>query len=268
MSEDILSLPPPPADLRLQYDDGPFQFGDLRLPDSETPCPLVIAIHGGYWRNRYDLAYLGHACAALRRRGVATWNIEYRRIGQTGGGWPGAFADVALATDYARQLANEYPIDPTRVIALGHSAGGHLACWLAVRQNIPPESELYRNDPLPLRGVVSLAGVLDLRRAWDLRLSANATEELLRETPQSDPQRYTLASPIELLPAGIPQTLIHGADDDSVPIELSRRYAEAARQRGDSVRLIELPRTSHFELVDPRTSQWRIVEDAVMELLA
>lgn len=268
MSEDILTLPPPRADARIQYGDGKYQFGDLRLPDADEPYPLVIAIHGGYWRSRYDLAYLGHACAALGRRGVATWNIEYRRVGRTGGGWPGTFADVALAADYTRELVSEYPIDRTRVVAMGHSAGGHLACWLATRHNLPTESELYREYPLALRGVVSLAGVLDLRRAWELRLSANATQELLRESPESEPARYAAASPIELLPAGIPQTLIHGDADDSVPIELSRRYAEAARERGDTVILSELPRTGHFEVVDPRAPQWKVVEEAVLALLA
>lgn len=268
MPGDILTLPPPRADARNQYGDGQYQFGDLRLPDAEEPYPLVIAIHGGYWRSRYDLAYLGHACAALRRRGVATWNIEYRRIGQPGGGWPGTFVDVALAADYVRELVNEYPIDRTRVVAVGHSAGGHLACWLATRHNIAPQSELHVEYPLALRGVVSLAGVLDLRRAWELQLSANATQELLREPPEAAPARYAATSPIELLPAGVPQTLIHGADDENVPIELSRRYSEVARERGDAVNLIELPKTGHFEIVDPRTSQWRTVEDAVMALLA
>ena len=268
MSEDILTLPPPPAETRIQYGDGQYQFADLRLPDADEPYPLAITIHGGYWRSRYDLAYLGHACAALRRHGIATWNIEYRRVGNPGGGWPGTFNDVALAADYVRELVTEYPIDRTRVVIIGHSAGGHLACWLAGRRNLPPASELYRELPLEPRGVVSLAGVLDLRRAWDLRLSANATEELLRVPPADDPGRYDAASPIELLPAGIPQTLIHGTDDENVPIELSRRYAGAARERGDSVRLIELPETGHFEIVDPRAPQWRVVEEAVLALLA
>ena len=268
MSMDILALPPPTADARIQYGDGQYQFADLRLPDADEPYPLVITIHGGYWRSRYDLAYLGHACAALRRGGVATWNIEYRRIGHSGGGWPGTFGDVALAADYVRELVNEYPIDRTRVVAMGHSAGGHLACWLATRHNLPPENELYREYPLTLRGVVALAGVLDLRRAWDLRLSSNATQELLRETPDEDPARYAAASPIELLPARISQTLIHGDDDENVPIELSRRYAEAALAHGDTVSLIEMPKTGHFEIVDPRERQWRAVEDAVLALLA
>jgi acetyl esterase/lipase len=268
MSEDILTLPPPTADARIQYGDGPYQYGDLRLPDADEPYPLVITIHGGYWRSRYDLAYLGHVCAALRRLGIATWNIEYRRIGHPGGGWPGTFADVALAADFVRELATQYPIDRGRVLALGHSAGGHLACWLALRRNIPSESELHGDEPLAPRRVVSLAGVLDLRRAWEQRLSANATQELLRATPEDDPARYNVTSPIELLPAGIPQTLIHGSDDENVPIEQSRRYAEAARDRGDTVNLIELAATGHFEIVDPRAKQWRVVEAATVDLLA
>jgi len=143
-SEDILTLPAPPADARIAYGPDPLQFGDLRLPTAASgggdgPFPLVVLIHGGYWRNRYDLAYFGHAAAALTATGFATWNIEYRRVGDAGGGWPGTLLDVAAATDYARTLAATQPIDLDRVVALGHSAGGQLAAWLAARRRLAPD---------------------------------------------------------------------------------------------------------------------------------
>jgi acetyl esterase/lipase len=272
-SEDILTLPAPPADARIAYGPDPLQFGDLRLPTAtgggdSGPFPLVILIHGGYWRNRYDLAYFGHAAAALTAEGLATWNIEYRRMGDAGGGWPGTLLDVAAATDYARALAAAHPLDLNRVVALGHSAGGQLAVWLAARHRLAPESGVAMADPLPLRAIVALAGVLDLRRAWELHLSDDAVRGFLGGTPDQHPARYAAASPAALLPTGIRQTLIHGTQDDSVPFAISRDYADAARAAGDPVELITLPGAGHFEIVDPRTDEWRTVPRVVRAALA
>ncbi len=267
MSQEIIDRPAPPADERIAYGPEHEQFGDLRLPTGDGPFPVVIGIHGGYWRNRYGLGYFGHVCATLAARGVATWNVEYRRLGDAGGGWPGTLLDVGAAADALRTLAPTYPLDLTRVVALGHSAGGHLACWLAGRARIPVESALHSADPLPLSGAVTLAGVLDLRRAWELRLSENVTEQLLGGTPDSVPERYAAASPYDLLPLGVRQVLVHGTADDSVPYEIGERYAARARQVGDGVELITLPRAGHFELVDPQSAEWPLVERAVLRLL-
>ncbi len=274
-SEDILTLPAPPADARIAYGTDPLQFGDLRLPaaagrgDSDA-FPLVILIHGGYWRNRYDLAYFGHAAAALTAEGLATWNIEYRRVGDAGGGWPGTLLDVAAATDYAHTLAAAYLLDVNRVVALGHSAGGQLAAWLAARHRLAPESgvAVAMVDPLPLRAVVALAGVLNLRRAWELHLSDDAVRGFLGGTPDQHPDRYNAASPAALLPTGARQTLIHGTADESVPYAISRDYADAARAAGEPVELITLPSAGHFAIVDPRTDEWRIVLRAVRAAVA
>ena len=113
-SDDILTLPPPPADARLSYGTDPNQFGDLRLPKTKGPSPIVMNIHGGYWRAKYDLAHAGHLCAALTAKGVATWNIEYRRVGNPGGGWPGTFEDVRNAYRYLPQIAKRYDLDSTQ----------------------------------------------------------------------------------------------------------------------------------------------------------
>ena len=267
MSDDILSIQPPPADTRLRYGQSKFHIGDLRLPSGAGPHPVVVGIHGGFWRARYDLDYFGHVCAALTAVGIATWNIEYRRIGNFGGGWPNTLLDAALATDHLRVLAQTYPLDLTRVVTLGHSAGGHLALWAAARCLLPPGDPLYTPNPLSLRAAVSLAGVVDLRRAWELRLSSGVVKQLIGGTPEKYPDRYAAASPIELLPIGIPQVLIHGAQDDTVPVELSRHYQDTARREGDAAELVELPQTGHFELVDPRTPAWATVAHAVQALL-
>ena len=266
-SEDILTLPAPPADARIVYGPDPLQFGDLRLPAmtirGSDPFPLIVLIHGGYWRNRYDLAHFAHAAAALTAEGFATWNIEYRRVGDAGGGWPGTLLDVAAATDYARTLAATYPLDLDRVVALGHSAGGQLAAWLAARHRLAPESGVYTANPLAPRAAVVLAGVLDLRRAWELHLSDDAVRGVLGGTPDQHPERYAAASPAALLPTGVRQTLIHGTADDSVPYAISRDYGDAARAAGDPVELITLPGAGHFEIVDPHTHEWRIVTRVV-----
>jgi acetyl esterase/lipase len=267
MARDILAVSAPPTDARISYGADPLQFGDLRLPEGAGPHPVVVYVHGGYWRARYDLTHAGHACAALTARGVATWNLEYRRLGNAGGGWPGTFLDVAAGADYVRELARRYPLDLSRVIVAGHSAGGQLACWLAARHRLSASSPLYAADPLTVRAALALAGVLDLARAWELRLSENVTEQFLGGTPRQVPERYASASPYELLPLGVRQTLIHGTADDSVPYELSQRYAAEAERRGDNVTLLTLPGAGHFGIVDPEAAEWPIVERAVLEAL-
>lgn len=266
-SEDILERAPPDAGMRIAYGAEPQQFGDLRLPAGAGPHPVVIAIHGGYWRARYDLTYFGHVCVALTAAGIATWNIEYRRIGDPGGAWPGTFTDVAAATDHLWTLAPQYDLDLDRVVVVGHSAGGHLACWLAGRHRILSESPLYSSDPLPLAGVVSLAGVVDLRRAFALGLSENATGLLMGGSPADYPDRYIAGSPYDLLPLGVRQFLLHGTADTNVPLELSERYVRRASAKGDPVTLLTLPDVGHFELADPLSHAWPTVLSMTTALL-
>ena len=262
---------------RLAYGHNTYQFGDLYLPTGATPheanavvapgpYPVVIVIHGGYWRAAYELDYFEQPCVALAAQGVAAWNIEYRRLGNDGGGWPNTLLDVALAADHLRKVAQAYPLDLTRVVALGHSAGGHLACWLAARPRIHTESPLHTDDPLPIHAAVALAGVVDLRRAWELRLSSNVTQRLLSDMPDIVPDRYAAASPYELLPLGVRQILFHGTADDSVPFEISERYVARARELGDDATLITLPGVGHFEPVEAQTPEWAMVQRTVVGL--
>jgi acetyl esterase/lipase len=267
VSEEILARAAPEDARRIAYAEDANQFGELRLPAGAGPWPLALCLHGGYWRARYDLLHLGHLCAALTAAGIATWNVEYRRVGHAGGGWPETFLDVARGADYARSLAREYPLDLRRVITIGHSAGGHLALWLAARGRVPAGSEIASADPLPLRGAVALAGVVDLARAYELGLSANATGDLLGGAPDEVPDRYAAASPLALLPLGVTQLLVHGTEDDSVPFELSERYVESARAAGDEARLLALPGAGHFEVIDPLLREWPEILAAVRALL-
>jgi acetyl esterase/lipase len=271
---DIFAQTPVPAPHRIAYGPGEFQFGDLRLPSSNPQSdlpnpkfPVVVFVHGGFWRSQYDLTHAGHAANALTEAGLATWSIEYRRIGNPGGGWPGTFQDVGAAVDYLRVIAAKYNLDLSRVVVVGHSAGGHMASWVASRHRIPPGDPLYVEDPLPVKAAVPLAGVVDLRRGWELRLSGGVVEDFMGGPPSAIPERYATASPIELLPTGVPQRLIHGTDDSNVPYEISERYVQAAQQRGDDVRLVTLTGADHFEVINPDTKEWQQVLSTILEMV-
>jgi acetyl esterase/lipase len=265
--DSVLDREPPPADVRVVYGSAPEHFADLRRPSGRKgPFPTVAFIHGGFWRARYDLLHAGHLCAALTAKGVATWNLEYRRLGNEGGGWPGTFLDVAAGLHALVASAADLGVDPARIAVMGHSAGGHLALWAAGLGKIAKSSEIAA-EPLPLRGAVSLAGVVDLREASRLQLSANVVEDLLGGSPEEVPERYAAASPIELVPIGGRQILIHGEDDEIVPISISEGYVETARAAGDDATLISLPGTDHFAVIDPLSAVWPAVETAVLSLL-
>jgi acetyl esterase/lipase len=249
-TQDVLKPPFPKADHRIAYGRDPLQFGDLRLPTGKCPFPVAIVIHGGCWLAEYNLDHIGRLSAALTAKGIATWTIEYRRVGDSGGGAPGTFDDVAAAAAHLRSLAKEYPLDLQRVVAVGHSAGGQLALWLAAQ--------------FPLRGVVSLAGVTDLRAAAEQSVCGDAVPRLLGVTPE-----YRKYSPIELLPLAskTPTRLIHGAQDRIVPLEMVRQYEAASKKAGGNVSLTVLQNAGHFELIAPGSSAWPIVEKAVLALL-
>ncbi|MDT7809500.1 MAG: hypothetical protein QOJ70_3313 [Acidobacteriota bacterium] len=263
--EEIEKLPAPVADHRIAYGDGPLQFGDLRLPQGRGPHPVVIVIHGGCWYSEYDLKHVANFSAALTQMGVATWSLEYRRIGDAGGGWPGTFEDVAQGTDFLRVLARTYHLDLRRVVVVGHSAGGQLALWLAARKRLPKESPLYSPDPLPLRGIVSLAGITDLRGYGPG--CGNAVTKLLGGSPEEVPLRYRQTSPIELPPLRVKQRLIHGLLDKIVPLKQSRDYEVAARRKGDDVKLVTVGEAGHFDLIAPQSSAWPAVQEAISSLL-
>lgn len=244
MPRDILDLPPPPADKRIRYGPEPLHYGDLRVPHRAGPFPAIMFIHGGFWRSRFTLDHSGHICAALARAGIATWSIEYRRVGDAGGGWPGTAQDVLLALEFLPGLAHDYSLDPHRTAVMGHSAGGHLSLWAAAQNKIA------------LRTAISLGGVVDLRRGFELHLGSGAVQEFMGASPKDAPEQYRAASPIELLPIPTPQLLIHGAKDEVVPVELSESYVKAS----SNARLVRLDGGDHFDVIDPRSAHWAVVE--------
>lgn len=260
---EILTRPAPPPDLELRYGQLSDQVAGVWRPPVPGPHPVVVVVHGGFWRARYDRAHTGPMCAALAAEGYVAASIEYRRTGN-GGGWPATFDDVAAAVDTVPGLlAGQAPgaADAGRVVLLGHSAGGQLALWAASRHRLARPNRWARDAVPPgLRGVVALAPVADLVRAAELRLSDGAVHDFLGGDPATVPDRYATADPVRLAPAGVPTVLVHGTDDESVPLELSERYAAAA---GEHASLVALPGTGHFELIDPLSAAWTTVVERV-----
>ena len=255
---------------RIAYGRAPSQFGDLRVPEGPGPHPVVVLLHGGCWMRGFGLEYVSHLADALTREaGVATWNLEYRRLGEPGGGWPGTLLDAAQGTDHLRALAGTHRLDPDRVVSLGHSAGGQLALWLASRARLTPGSALYRGQPLVLRGVVGLAPIADLEEYGDGPGSCNAAvDDLMGGSPRQQLGRYSQASPRALLPLGVPQWLVQGADDPIVTARSVRAYAKSARDNGETVQLDEIAGAGHFEPALPGTAAWPAVLAAVRAALA
>lgn len=265
----VASREQPPAGLRLSYGAAPQQFGELRLPPGTGPFPVVVLIHGGCWLQAFDYRYFNHLAAALASEGYATWTPEYRRIGDAGGGWPNTLLDAAAATDHLRTLATDYPLDLRRIAAVGHSAGGQLALWLAARDQLPRDSALYRDDPLPLQGVIGLAAITDLAtyRIGPADSCHSAVDRLLDATPDSEPQRYAQTSPTALLPLGVPQWLLQGGRDPIVSSESVRAYIAAATQAGDTVTMRLDADAGHFEPALPDARLGRDLREALQALL-
>jgi acetyl esterase/lipase len=265
-SADLASFVSPEPDRRIAYGEDPLQFGELRLPEGDGPHPVAILIHGGCWRSGYDITHLRKLAAALTETGVATWTLEYRRVGNPGGGWPGTFQDVAAGTDHLRALANSHPLDLDRILAMGHSAGGHLALWLAARSKLREREPFRAESPVLPGAVLALAPAPDLAYLHEQAVCGGVIDELMGGSPEAQPERYQAASPMNLVPLGAPQILVVGRYDDNwAPV--GRRYFHRARAAGDDVRLVEAPDSGHFEMIDPDSTTWPMVRDAFQKLL-
>lgn len=254
----------PQPDHRLAYGDAPQQFGELWLPQGKGPHPMVLMIHGGCWQSSLPgPELLAFQADALRAAGMAVWSISYRRVGHPGGGYPGTFADVALGTDRLRTLARRYPLDLKRLVATGHSAGGHLALWAAARPRIAADSPLKAAAPLPIPAVVAVAGIPDLAYASRTKLCGTSVDQLLGGAPTADSLRDT--SPLALLPLGVPQTLMQGAQDRIVPPAATEAYRAQAAAQDDPVTAVTLDDAGHFELVAPWTPAGRLVVERILQ---
>jgi len=268
---DLAKLPSQAPDQRIAYGTDSSQYGELRVPAGPGPHPVVVLVHGGCFKAAYATAgYFGQVGDALKAKGIATWNIEYRRLGQPGSGWPGTYLDVGRGVDHLRAIATQYHLDLGRVVVVGHSAGGHLAMWAAARSRVPKASALHTSNPLPVRGVVDLAGPVDMTahiREYEGLCRDSVITTLLGGTPSTVPERYAQVSPMSLLPLGVPQVIALGTYEDYVPRELVDAYVKAATQAGDSARVVFFPGAGHFEIASASQWTWPRIETAIRSLL-
>ena len=263
---DLVSRPRPKATHpHLRYGFGIAQYGDLWLPDAPGPHPLVVLIHGGCWTKTVaDLSIMDWAAEDLRRRGLAVWNIEYRGVDEAGGGYPGTFQDVAAAVDGVRALADPYGLRLDRVVVAGHSAGGHLALWVAARPRIAP-GPLKAADPLKVSAVVDIAGLPDLERDRDSKGCGPGPVDAMAG-PERPGGRFADTSPAHMLPLGVRQVVMVGRADATVPPEVSLAYAARAGAMGDKVDLRILPDAGHAEVIAPGSGAWDVIADRIVAL--
>jgi acetyl esterase/lipase len=268
---DLLDRPRPAPTQTIQFGPRPMDTADLWLPDGTGPFPLVIMIHGGCWQKSVaDRSLMNYAADAMRRQGLAVWNIEYRGVDEPGGGYPGTFLDVAGAADALRDIAPRFNLRTDKVVAFGHSAGGHLALWLAARQHLSKQSELYRENPLPIAGIVNAGGLADLKASAPITGQAclAAIMGKLTGAPSATrPNVFSDTSPAELLPLGVKQISVNGDSDDIAPPVLGKGYTRRAKKAGDDARFIVVPVTGHVELIAPGTPAFTKELAAIKALL-
>ena len=268
---DLQALPSRPPTARVAYGSDSSQYGELRVPPGPGPHPVAILIHGGCFKAMYaNMRELGAVGDTLAAEGIASWNIEYRRLGEPGAGWPGTYLDVGRAVDHLRMLAPAHRLDLARVVLVGHSAGGHLAMWAASRGRLAPESDLYLRDPLPVRGVIDLAGPVDMAAdvpGYQAGCGDSVIVQLLGGRPAEVPRHFADASASSRLSLGVPQVLVFGEHEGFVARGVAERYVAAARNAGDTIRLLFLPGMGHFELAMPTTPAWGPVSAAIRGLL-
>lgn len=262
-------------DHKIAYGKEASQYGELWLPPATTkgPLPVVVLIHGGCWLAELPgpelVAFLADD---LRKRGVAVWSVTYRRVGHSGGGYPGTFNDIANAVAHLREIETKYHLDLTRTVVTGHSAGGHLALWVAAQKKIPADSPLKREPSVKFKAVVGIAAIPDLEyfegvgaQACGDTTVAQLVDKAKRKSPVADLGAFRDTSPSELLPLGVTQILMQGALDSLVVPANGMRYQARAKQKGESVELITLENAGHFELIAPWTPAGKLVVGNILE---
>ena len=264
--DSVAALSAPAPDHRIAYGPGPLQFGNLRLPKRPGPHPVVLFIHGGCFLSQYSISHAAALEQAFADSGYAVWSIEYRRVGDDGGGWPGTFEDVGRAADHLRSVADQYSLDLRRVVAVGHSAGADFALWLAARNRIGPESPLRVEHPLAIRAVLALAPAPDLGALHAQGVCDNVIDKLMGGSPTSVPERYRDVSPALMIPIGVPQAVIIGGQDRNWGPP-GRAYQSAVVAAGDTlVRFVDAPAAGHFDVIAPTSTSWGLVIQALRDL--
>jgi acetyl esterase/lipase len=258
-------------DARFIYgEDSAQQFADLRIPSTKAPPgghPVIVFIHGGAWRSEWSKNYTEAFVEALAAQGFATWDLEFRRIGHRGGGYPGTFEDIADGADHLTSIAASHMLNLDKVIVVGHSSGGHLALWLAGRSQLPESSPLFRVEPIKLRGAVSIAGVNDLELSYTLGNRTDVLTLIKADSLESGVPRLEETNPARLLPLGVPQTTMIGQRDSQWRLEMTSRFAEQSVAAGDISKVLIVPEANHMDVVDARSGFAKAVGNEAKELL-
>jgi len=252
----LTERPHPKGAIRIAYGKAPAQFVDLWMPAGPGPHPVVVLVHGGCWQAQYGLDLMDWAAEDLRSRGVVVWNIEYRRLGEPGGGYPGTFQDVGQAMDLLRSEAPKHRLKLDNVVAIGHSAGGHLALWAAGRARLPASSPLRTADPLRISAVIAVGGIGDLESPSDGCGGAATVRDLIGPASATRPEPMADTSPVFLEPFGARQVLVHGSLDRIAPTAFGEAYRAKAKARGAEVELKVVEGQSHFDLITPGSTAW------------
>jgi acetyl esterase/lipase len=265
---DVDHLPSSPPNKTVQYGADPLQVGDLRLPHGKGPFPVVVVVHGGCWTKGFATRQNTAALAsALTDAGFATWNIEYRQVGEAGSGWPGTFKDWADATDYLRVLAKTQPLQLDKVSAVGHSAGATAALWLASRAKLPATSEVRGANPLPLKAAVAIdgpPGVAEFIGADAQICGKPVIEPLMGGSPGAFPARYKESDAAQRLPLGMPQLLVASV---VLPAEEANAYRDKAVAAGDPVQVLLVHNGGHFDIIAPGSEAWKTIGPALIQEL-
>jgi acetyl esterase/lipase len=269
--QDYLALKGPAPDKRIAYGPAPSQFVELFKPAGPGPHPVVVLIHGGCWTVQFGgIEQMRNMAGALAKQGIAVWNVEYRRYDEEGGGYPGMYQDVATAVDLLKHEAKASALDLARIVAVGHSAGGHLAQWAVSRHKLPEWSPSWSPQPLPIKTVISLGGLADLRNEAALirRTCDRETAQIAGVPSAARPDVFLDTSPAEMLPAGVRTILIHGEHDDISPTVTGENYARRARAAGDIAEVLVLPGGSHYDEVSADSRAWAIVGAQIQTALS
>lgn len=257
---DLVGRPRPAPDATIAYGTDALQKADVWIPAGKGPFPTVLMVHGGCWTTSIaDRSLMNWIAGDLREKGIAVWNIDYRGVDRPGGGYPGTFLDAAMASDALAANATRFNLDTRHIVAVGHSAGGHLALWLAARPKLPEGSPLSTAHPLRIAHVVSLGGLPDLEATAaspDNGCGTEVVAQLVGAPSPARPDVYRDTSVPRLLPIGVPQDLVNGREDLTVPIRLGTGYEAQARKAGDTIALHIVPATGHVELIAPETAAW------------
>jgi len=264
--EQYMALQGPAPTAHIPYGTAASQYVELFRPTGSGVFPVVVLVHGGCWQTEFGgIKQFRNMAGALMAEGIAVWNVEYRRVDEPGGGYPGTYEDMISALEALTANAKSHQLDTARIVAVGHSAGGHMVQWSAARARIPSSSPLYRPNPLPLIHVISLGGINDLR-AWT-DLCGFPVVKLTGTPSPARPNVFADTNPSEMLPTGGRTVLITGELDRQVPSDVAFRFAARAKTAGDAAEVIVLPGASHFDEAAATSPSWPITLSRIKSAL-